>query len=180
MNNLDAKLSEKIYKDYQYVDKFYNESLKRLEQKINDNKEKVENIKKEEENMMIQIKNLEQEKNDINNKESNHVQNNLNFRLKNFSLERKIFNKENEIKRLTKELEWKKKMDEIEIKFLKEKNDSFVQDYEKLYNEKTKISEAIVAEVLKLQVSKIGDIIAANEIRKENDLIFANLINENK
>ena len=100
--------------------------------------------------------------------------------VKNFGLEREIFNKGNEIKRLEKELEWKKKMDEIEIKFLKDKNDGLVQDYEKLYNEKTKINEAIIIEILKDRINKYGDIKAAIDIRKENDSLFANLLNENK
>ena len=175
----EAELKQ-VKKNYIEVDEFYKERLEKIENKIKENKQKVENIKQEQQNMISNIEKIENEIKDINGKESNHVNGNLKFRLKNFGLEREIFNKGNEIKRLEKELEWKKKMDEIEIKFLKDKNDGLVQDYEKLYNEKTKINEAIIIEILKDRINKYGDIKAAIDIRKENDSLFANLLNENK
>ena len=166
---------EKVAKDQRAVDNFYDESLKTLEDRIRKNAEKVEKLRKEEEEMVETIEKLRKEIDDINNDERNHVENNKKFRLKNFSLEKKIFDKENQIKKLEKELEWKKKMNAIEIQFLKDKNDSIVNDYEKLYNEKAEIDNAIIVGVLRQEITKIGDIINAKELKNENDQIFRNL-----
>ena len=166
---------EQVAKDQRAVDDFYNESLKTLEERIRKNTDKVEKLRNEEEEMIETIEKLRKEINDINNDEGNHVENNKNFRLKNFSLEKKIFDKENLIKKLEKELEWKKKMNAIEIQFLKDKNDSIVNDYEKLYNEKAEIDNAIIVGVLRQEITKIGDIINAKELKNENDQIFRNL-----
>ena len=164
-----------VAKDQRAVDDFYNESLKTLEERIRKNTDKVEKLRNEEEEMIETIEKLRKEIDDINNDEGNHVENNKNFRLKNFSLEKKIFDKENLIKKLEKELEWKKKMNAIEIQFLKDKNDSIVNDYEKLYNEKAEIDNAIIVGVLRQEITKIGDIINAKELKNENDQIFRNL-----
>ena len=109
---------EQVAKDQRAVDDFYNESLKTLEERIRKNTDKVEKLRNEEEEMIETIEKLRKEIDDINNDEGNHVENNKNFRLKNFSLEKKIFDKENLIKKLEKELEWKKKMNAIEIQFI--------------------------------------------------------------
>ena len=166
---------EQVAKDQRAVDDFYNESLKTLEERIRKNTDKVEKLRNEEEEMIETIEKLRKEIDDINNDEGNHVENNKNFRLKNFSLEKKIFDKENLIKKLKKELEWKKKMNAIEIQFLKDKNDSIVNDYEKLYNEREEIDKAIIVGVLRQEIAKIGDVINAKELRNENDNIFRNL-----
>ena len=166
---------EQVAKDQRAVDDFYNESLKTLEERIRKNTDKVEKLRNEEEEMIETIEKLRKEIDDINNDEGNHVENNKNFRLKNFSLEKKIFDKENLIKKLKKELEWKKKMNAIEIQFLKDKNDSIVNDYEKLYNEREEIDKAIIVGVLRQEIAKIGDVINAKELRNENDNIFKNL-----
>ena len=166
---------EQVAKDQRAVDDFYNESLKTLEERIRKNTDKVEKLRNEEEEMIETIEKLRKEIDDINNDERNHVENNKNFRLKNFSLEKKIFDKENLIKKLEKELEWKKKMNAIEIQFLKDKNDSIVNDYEKLYNEREEIDKAIIVGVLRQEIAKIGDVINAKELRNENDNIFKNL-----
>ena len=174
----EANLKQ-VRKDQEEVDEVYNEHLRTIEKRIRKNKEKVEELKKEEDDIIKKIEKLESDINEIKNNDKNHVDNNLKFGLKNFGIERKIFDKENEIQKLKKELEWKIKMDDIEIQFLKDKNDSFVKDYEKLYNEKAEIDHAIIVEVLKEGVSNIGEIISANELKNENDKIFENLRKEN-
>ena len=170
---------EQVAKDQREVDNFYNDRLKLIQKRIDSNKNKVKQLKKEEEDMIKRIEELRKDIDDIKNNKENHVDNNLDYRLKNFGLERKIFNKENEIQKLEKELEWKRKMNDIEIQFLKDKNDSYVNDYEKLYNEKSEIDKAIIYGVLGLQVTNIGDVMNANDLKNENDQIFENLRKEN-
>ena len=82
---------EQVAKDQRAVDDFYNESLKTLEERIRKNTDKVEKLRNEEEEMIETIEKLRKEIDDINNDEGNHVENNKNFRLKNFSLEKKNF-----------------------------------------------------------------------------------------
>ena len=174
-----AEYLKKVAEDQRAVDDFYNDRLKLIQRRIDDNKEKVMKLKEEEEKMIKKIEKLRKDIEDIKNNESNHYDNNLEFRLKNFGLERKIFNKENEIQKLEKELEWKRKMNEIEIQFLKDKNDSYVNDYEKLYNEKAEIDNAIIKDVLKAKITDVGEVMTANELKNENDQIFENLRKEN-
>ena len=170
---------KQVAEDQREVDDFYNDRLKLIQKRIDSNKNKVKQLKEEEEDMIKRIEELRKDIDDIKNNEGNHVDNNLDYRLKNFGLERKIFNKENEIQKLEKELEWKRKMNNIEIQFLKDKNDSYVNDYEKLYNEKSEIDRAIIYGVLGQKVTNIGDVMNANDLKNENDQIFENLRKEN-
>ena len=170
---------KQVAEDQREVDDFYNGRLKLIQKRIDNNKNKVKKLKKEEDDLIKEIDELKEDIEKIKNNAGNHVDNNLDYRLKNFGLERKIFNKENEIQRLEKELEWKRKMNNIEIQFLKDKNDSYVNDYEKLYNEKREIDTAIIYGVLGQQVTDIGGIMNANELKNENDQIFENLRKEN-
>ena len=81
----EAELKQ-VKKNYIEVDEFYKERLQKIENKIKENKQKVENIKQEQQNMISNIEKIENEIKDINGKESNHVNGNLNFRLLYFSI----------------------------------------------------------------------------------------------
>ena len=167
-----------LAKDQEKVDAFYNEKLKSLlnERDKNINKAKImrasENeIKKQIEETEINIKNIKDDPDNYVNKQKE-----LN-RLKNFNLERKIYDYEKKLESLNRNLEWMRKMHDIELKYLKEKTDNIMKEYNKLSKEKEEIDKAITAGVLGLSIIKnVGGVISAKKLQEENDEIFKNIL----
>ena len=167
-----------LAKDQEKVDEFYNEKLKSLldERDKNINKAKImrasENeIKKQIEETEINIKNI---KDDPDNYVNNQKELN---RLKNFNLERKIYDYEKKLESLNRNLEWMRRMHDIELKYLKEKTDNIMKEFNKLSKEKEEIDKAITTGVLGLSIIKnAGGVIHAKELQEENDEIFKNIL----
>ena len=167
-----------LAKDQEKVDAFYNEKLKSLldERGKNVNKAKImrasENeIKKQIEETEINIKKIKDDPDNYVNQKKE-----LN-RLKNFNLERKIYDYEKKLESLNRNLEWMRRMHDIELKYLKEKTDNIMKEYNKLSKEKEEIDKAITAGVLGLSIIKnAGGVISAKKLQEENDEIFKNIL----
>ena len=172
---MDYARKQQIMKDLETVDNFYRNALKDIENKIEKNQDSAKYFQGQEDKITEQIDKLESEKNEINNKPSNHVNDNVANRLKNFNLEINIFNIENDIKKLKNDLELQRRINEIEIDYLKEKNEKLEKDYEKYYEEKKIIDDAIFIHLLGNEIN-IGAIKGADEIKKENDMVFKRVL----
>ena len=159
------------------VDDFYKEWLEHIRKKIEKNKNTVKRIGGKERKLKQEIEDKEEKIKEIYNDDNNYVNRNKQNRLKSFGLEKDIFDYENKINELKQKLEWHYKKNETRIKYLKEENDRLMKEYEKIYNEKAEIDDAIIKGVLGKDVD-IGDIMAAKELKEENDVLFTKLINQ--
>ena len=159
------------------VDDFYKEWLEHIRKKIEKNKNTVKRIGGKERKLKQEIEDKEEKIKEIYNDDDNYVNRNKQNRLKSFGLEKDIFDYENKINELKQKLEWHYKKNETRIKYLKEENDRLMKEYEKIYNEKAEIDDAIIKGVLGKDVD-IGDIMAAKELKEENDVLFTKLINQ--
>ena len=159
------------------VDDFYKEWLEHIRNKIDKNKNTVKRIGGKERKLKQEIEDKEEKIKEIYNDDNNYVNRNKQNRLKSFGLEKDIFDYENKINELKQKLEWHYKKNETRIKYLKEENDRLMKEYEKIYNEKAEIDDAIIKGVLGKDVD-IGDIMAAKELKEENDVLFTKLINQ--
>ena len=166
---------QKTIEDHKKVENFYKETLNNIEIEMEKNQEMAKTLGGEEKVIRNKIDKLESEKKKIMDEPSNHVNNNVENRLKDFGLEKTIFDKDNEIKKLEKELELKQRTNEIEIRYLKDKNKQLEKDYEKYYDEKITIDKAIFIYLLGSAIN-IGEIKEAKRIKEENDMVFANLL----
>ena len=127
---------QKTIEDHKKVENFYKETLNNIEIEMEKNQEMAKTLGGEEKVIRDKIDKLESEKKKIMDEPSNHVNNNVENRLKDFGLEKTIFDKDNEIKKLEKELELKQRTNEIEIRYLKDKNKQLEKDYEKYFLQK--------------------------------------------
>ena len=158
------------------VDSFYIDALKNLKKKIEKYEVIAGRLRAEEMGLKNKIKELERKIKEINDDPSNYVNKNKETnRLKNFNLEKKIFDYEKNIEKLKRELDWMRKMNDNEIKFIKEDCKKTLDEYDKLYKEKAQIDDAIIQGVLgKAASTDLGDIINAERLEEENDAIFKN------
>ena len=133
-------------------------------------------MRAEEMGLKNKIEELKRRIKEINDDPSNYVNKKIETkRLKNFNLEKKIFDYEKNIEKLKRELDWMRKMNDNEIKFIKEDCKKILAEYDKLYNEKMQIDDAIIQGVLgKAASTYIGDVINAQKLEEENDQIFKN------
>ena len=166
-------LKKEIKKNQSVVDNFYEKALNSLEEKNKENKKKVKNMNKEEQRIENEIKNKKEEIKKIMDNESNYINGNPKNRFKDFDIEKKIYDYENKIKKLERELKWTKDMNQSEYDYIKAKNDKVIEDYDKLYSEKEEIDKAIIGQILKEDIDKmIGKVMSAQELKEENDKIF--------
>ena len=166
-------LKKEIKKNQSVVDNFYEKALNSLEEKNKENKKKVKNMNKEEQRIENEIKNKKEEIKKIMDNESNYINGNPKNRFKNFDIEKKIYDFENDIKKLERELKWTKDMNQSEYDYIKAKNDKVIEDYDKLYSEKEEIDKAIIGQILKEDIDiMIGKVMSAQELKEENDKIF--------
>ena len=173
---IDLSLQE-VEQTQRKVDDFYKEWLEHIRNKIDKNKNTVKRIGGKERKLKQEIEDKEEKIKEIYNDDNNYVNRNKQNRLKSFGLEKDIFDYENKINELKQKLEWHYKKNETRIKYLKEENDRLMKEYEKIYNEKAEIDDAIIKGVLGKDVD-IGDIMAAKELKEENDDLFKKLINQ--
>ena len=173
---IDLSLQE-VEQTQRKVDDFYKEWLEHIRKKIEKNKNTVKRIGGKERKLKQEIEDKEEKIKEIYNDDDNYVNRNKQNRLKSFGLEKDIFDYENKINELKQKLEWHYKKNETRIKYLKEENDRLMKEYEKIYNEKAEIDDAIIKGVLGKDVD-IGDIMAAKELKEENDVLFTKLINQ--
>ena len=173
--SIDAQMKKQLEEDRKEVNKFYEKALENILKKNNDNLKEVKRLEGLAKNIEKEIDNLKKEKDDIMNNQSNHVNGEIKNRLKNFGLEKDIFDIENKIKKLEKKLELQNRINEIEIADLKEKNKNYWKEYDKYYNEHKQIDEAMFTQFLGMQID-LGGIKSAEEIKKQNDDVFANLM----
>ena len=166
-------LKKEIKKNQSVVDNFYEKALKSLEEKNKENIKKVENMDKEEQNINKKIEDKKKEIEKIKENLSNYINGDKKNRFKDFKIEKEIYDYENEIKKLQRELDWMKEMNQSEFEYIKAKNDKVMEDYDKLYNEKEEIDKAIIGQILKEDINiMIGKVMSAQELKGENDKIF--------
>ena len=71
-------------------------------------------------------------------------------------------------------------MNETEFNYIKQKSQNFLDDYEKLYNEKLEIDKAIIKGVLGKDLQDfIGIVKSTQELKSENDKIFERNLKKN-
>ena len=64
------------------------------------------------------------------------------------------------------------KINKNEFNYIKAKNEQVLKDYDKLYNEMTKIDKAIIDGVLGVDINVNEGFRSAKELKEENDKIF--------
>ena len=167
----DVKRNKKV------VNQFYKEEFDKLNKKSKQYLNDIFNLQSKEREIANEINKYELEIKKIKDDQSNHVNNNLQNRLKD-SLVNKIFDYENEIEKLKLKLDWTKQINKIEKDYLKQKYDLIMKKYDKLYQEKLQIDNDIDVAVCGEAISKnLGVIITAKELQEENDKMYQNVMN---
>ena len=169
-----------LEKNQEKVDAFYNKALDSLKNKNKKNRDLVEKLDNEEQKIRDKIEEIENRIQIIKKDKSNYINENMQNRFKSFSIEKTIYDYENDIKKLKRELEWLEKMNETEFNYIKKKSENFLEDYEKLYNEKLEIDKAIIKGVLGKDLQDfIGIVKSTQELKSENDKIFERNLKKN-
>ena len=168
---------EEVKRNKKAVNQFYKEEFDKLNKKSKQCLNDIFNLQSKEREIANEINKYELEIKKIKDDQSNHVNNNLQNRLKD-SLVNKIFDYENEIEKLKLKLDWTKQINKIEKDYLKQKYDLIMEKYDKLYQEKLKIDNYIDVAVCGEAIShNLGGIIAAKELQEENDRMYQNVLN---
>ena len=160
------------------VDNTYKKALNKLKENCDANVDRMKELKGKEAEIKDKIKEYEDKIKGIKDNPINYVNGEIETnRLKSFGLEKDIFDYETNIEILKRNLEWKKKKNEIELQFLKNKCEDILDEYSKLYEELDKINNAITVGVLgEASAEKYGEIMSAKQFKEENDEIFKNLL----
>ena len=106
-----------LEKNQEKVDEFYNKALDSLKNKNKKNRDLVEKLDNSEQKIRDEIEEIENKIQIIKNDESNYINENKQNRFKSFSIEKTIYDYENDIKKLKRELEWLEKMNETEFNY---------------------------------------------------------------
>ena len=168
---------EDVKRNKKAVNQFYKDEFDKLNKKSKQYLNDIFNLKSKEREIANEINKYELEIKKIKDDQSNHVNNNLQNRLKD-SLVNKIFDYENEIEKLKLKLDWTKQINKIEKDYLKQKYDLIMKKYDKLYQEKLQIDNDIDVAVFGEDISKnLGVIITAKELQEENDKMYQNVMN---
>ena len=170
---------EEVKRNKKAVNQFYKEEFDKLNKKSKQCLNDIFNLQSKEREIANEINKYELEIKKIKDDQSNHVNNNLQNRLKD-SLVNKIFDYENEIEKLKLKLDWTKQINKIEKDYLKRKYELILKKYDKLYQEKLQIDNDIDVAVCGEAIShNLGGIIAAKELQEENDKMYQNVMNNN-
>ena len=168
---------EDVKRNKKVVNQFYKEEFDKLNKKSKQYLNDIFNLKSKEREIANEINKYELEIKKIKDDQSNHVNNNLQNRLKD-SLVNKIFDYENEIEKLKLKLDWTKQINKIEKDYLKRKYDLILEKYDKLYQEKLQIDEDIGVTICGEVISQnLWKPIAAKELQEENDRMYQNVMN---
>ena len=168
---------EDVKRNKKVVNQFYKEEFDKLNKKSKQYLNDIFNLQSKEREIANEINKYELEIKKIKDDQSNHVNNNLQNRLKD-SLVNKIFDYENEIEKLKLKLDWTKQINQIEKNYLKRKYDLIMKKYDKLYQEKLQIDNDIDVAVCGEAIGiNLGVIITAKELQEENDKMYQNVMN---
>ena len=168
---------EDVKRNKKVVNQFYKEEFDKLNKKSKQSLDDIFNLQSKEREIANEINKYELEIKKIKDDQSNHVNNNLQNRLKD-SLVNKIFDYENEIEKLKLKLDWTKQINQIEKNYLKRKYDLIMKKYDKLYQEKLQIDEDIGVTICGEAIGQhLGEIIAAKVLKEENDRLYQNVMN---
>ena len=162
------------------VENTYKKALNKLKENCDTNIDKMKELKGKEAEIKDKIIDYENKIKAIRDNDINYVNGEkATNRLKSIGLEKVVFDYETNIEILKRNLEWKKKKNEIELQFLKKKCEDILDEYSKLYEELDKINNNITVGVLgEASAEKYGDIINAKRFKEENDQIFKNLLQQ--
>ena len=160
------------------VENTYKKALNKLKENCDTNIDKMKELKGKEAEIKDKIIDYENKIKAIKDNDINYVNGEKTTnRLKSIGLEKVVFDYETNIEILKRNLEWKKKKNEIELQFLKKKCEDILDEYSKLYEELDKINNNITVGVLgEASAEKYGEIISAKKLKEENDQIFKNLL----
>ena len=168
---------EDVKRNKKVVNQFYKEEFDKLNKKSKQCLDDIFNLQSKEREIANEINKYELEIKKIKDDQSNHVNNNLQNRLKD-SLVNKIFDYENEIEKLKLKLDWTKQINKIEKDYLKRKYNLILEKYDKLYQEKLQIDEDIGVTICGEAIGQhLGEIIAAKVLQEENDRLYQNVMN---
>ena len=110
-----------LEKNQKEVDEFYYKALLSLKKKNQDNKDLEEKMAHDEQKIKDEIEDIENRIQEIKDDPSNYINKDKQNRYKDFSIEKKIYDYENLIKKLKRELEWLEKINKTEFNYITQK-----------------------------------------------------------
>ena len=154
------------------VNLFYNDVIKIIEERIENNKNKIRRSEEKEENLENDIKNVEDQIRKINEEPKYHINDNINYHLlpKYYIIVDKL---KKDIYYMNEELKALRKYNEDERRDLSLDYKKYLNDLEKYYKEQDEIKRSCLnQEMLRNETINYVDRRTIDEIRRINDDIF--------